>query len=161
MFSATTTAGKAARKAFKTTVTKGLTACGTDGTKQCTADDVVIVSVVAARRAGTKIDFYIKVANKAKADAGAKTLATFLANTDAKTGFAATLVAEAKKDPAAAKTLGAVDPAKITVTVNKAPVSGTKAIPVPTPTPTTVGSVAREASISLASMAFLCLALRQ
>merc|ERR1711959_511085 len=55
-FAAGTTAGKAARKAFKTTVTKGLTACGTDGTKQCTADDVVIVSVTAARRAGTKID---------------------------------------------------------------------------------------------------------
>merc|ERR1712057_98515 len=42
-------AGKAARKAFKNTVAAQLSVCGTDGKSKCTGDDVVIVSVKAAR----------------------------------------------------------------------------------------------------------------
>merc|ERR1712072_1565143 len=159
MFSEGTKAGKAARKAFKNTVASSLKLCGAAGTSQCTGNDVVIVSVTAARRAGAKIDFYVKDA--AKAAAGATTLNTFLKNTDPKTGFAAKLVAEAKKDPDAKATLGAVDPTKITVTVVKAPAATTKQVPAPTPAPTKVSGVARDATLSLASLAFLALALRQ
>merc|ERR1712093_556273 len=161
MFSEGTKAGKAARKAFKNTVASSLKLCGAAGTSQCTGDDVVIVSVTAARRAGAKIDFYVKVKDAAKAAAGATTLNTFLKNTDPKTGFAAKLVAEAKKDPDAKATLGAVDPTKITVTVVKATAATTKQVPAPTPAPTKVSGVARDATLSLASLAFLALALRQ
>jgi len=161
MFSKDTKAGKAARKAFQNTVASSLKLCGAAGTSQCTGDDVVIVSVTAARRAGAKIDFYVKVKDAAKAAAGATTLNTFLKSTDPKTGFAAKLVAEAKKDPDAKATLGAVDPTKITVTVVKAPTATTKQVPAPTPAPTKVSGVARDATLSLASLAFLALALRQ
>merc|ERR1711881_671494 len=143
MFSKDTKAGKAARKAFKNTVAGSLKLCGAAGTSQCTGDDVVIVSVTAARRAGAKIDFYVKVKDAAKAAAGATTLNTFLKSTDAKA------------------TLGAVDPTKITVTVVKAPTATTKQVPAPTPAPTKVSGVARDATLSLASLAFLALALRQ
>merc|ERR1711977_664514 len=125
MFTKDTKAGKAARKAFQNTVASSLELCGAAGTSQCTGDDVVIVSVTAARRAGAKIDFYVKVKDAAKAAAGATTLNTFLKSTDPKTGFAAKLVAEAKKDPDAKATLGAVDPTTITVTVVKAPTAST------------------------------------
>merc|ERR1711881_615471 len=117
MFSKDTKAGKAARKAFQNTVASSLKLCGAAGTSQCTGDDVVIVSVTAARRA------------------------------------------EAKKDPDAKATLGAVDPTKITVTVVKAPTATTKQVPAPTPAPTKVSGVARDATLSLASLAFLALAL--
>merc|ERR1711959_57701 len=48
-FSKDTKAGKAARKAFQNTVASSLKLCGAAGTSQCTGDDVVIVSVTAAR----------------------------------------------------------------------------------------------------------------
>merc|ERR1712093_458328 len=77
MFSEGTKAGKAARKAFKNTVASSLKLCGAAGTSPCTGNDVVIVSVTAARRAGAKIDFYVKVKDAAKAAAGATTPNTF------------------------------------------------------------------------------------
>jgi len=154
-FSATTTAGKAARTAFKNTVAAQLKVCGADGKSKCTGDDVVIVSVTAARRAGgVKIDFYVKTKSADTAKAAATTLNTALTADGGKT-FSTALVAEAKKGGAAA-TLGA---ATITTVVTKAPAAKTVQVPAPAPSPKKVSAAPATAVVSMASVAFAALAL--
>jgi len=127
-------------------------------------DDVVIVSVKAARRAGgVKIDFYVKTKSATTAAAGATTLNTALTAGGGKT-FADALVAEAKKDPDAKATLGA---ATITVAVTRAPAAKTAQVPAPAPTPAKtpapapkkVSAAPATAVVSMASVAFAALAL--
>jgi len=132
--------------------------CG-DGTAQCKAADVTINSITAARRAGTKIDFSVKVGvTKDAAAAGATTMATFLANADPEKGFAAILKKEAKK--AGATAIAAIPADALKVTVTKPPGAVAKVTTVPTPTPTVASAASTTATVSLATLAFVALALQ-
>jgi len=153
-FNANTEAGKKVRLAFKKTIAKGMKVCGLNGNSQCSDADVVIVSV-SRRRAGAKVDFYVKTTSAANAKAGATALETTLKKNGG-ADFVTTLKAEAKA-------AGATELEKATgVAVTKAPVASTQQVP-------TTGSASKKpaiagasmtAGVSLASLAFAALALQ-
>lgn len=119
----------AAKTAFKSVIADSLAGVS--------AADVYDVKAVAARRAGVKVSFKVKVADAAKAKSGATTLTTFLKKTG-DTGFLNKLKA---KGGNLAKVTG--------VTVTKAPAAKTS---------TTVSGVAKTAVVSLTSLVALAFA---
>merc|ERR1711988_1427461 len=119
----------AAKTAFKEVIAASL-----EGVK---ANDVYDVKAVDARRAGVKVSFKVKVADAAKAAAGATTLNTFLKKTG-DDGFLNKLKA---KGGNLAKVTG--------VTVTKAPAAKTS---------TTVSGVAKTSVVSLTSLVALAFA---
>merc|ERR1719506_623666 len=93
-FNANTEAGKKVRLAFKKSIAKGMKICGLNGNSQCSDADVVITGV-SRRRAGAKVEFYVKTTSAANAKAGATALNTILTKNGGG-DFVTTLKAEAK-----------------------------------------------------------------
>merc|ERR1711988_1705856 len=90
----------AVKTAFKSAVASGLQICGSTGTSQCTASDVVITSVTRRRGSNAKVTFQVTT-TKAAATAGATALKTYLEKKGAG-GFTESLKAEAAKAGGAA-----------------------------------------------------------
>merc|ERR1719506_560434 len=147
-FNPNTPAGQKVRLAFRKTIAKGMKVCGLNGNSQCSSDDVTIVSV-ARRRAGAKVDFYVKTTSAANAKAGATALETTLKKNGG-ADFVTTLKAEAKKS-------GATELEQATgVTVVKAPVAGTTTVYVKKE----ISAASMTAGVSLATLVFAALALQ-
>merc|ERR1712070_21405 len=153
-FNANTAAGKAVRLAFKKSIAKGMKVCGLNGNSQCSDADVVITGV-SRRRAGAKVEFYVKTTTAANAKAGATALNTILTKNGG-ADFVTTLKAEAKA--AGAKELEQVTG----VTVTKAPAAGTQTVPKTTASSKSgdISAASMTAGVSLASLAFAALALQ-
>lgn len=110
----------------------------------CTASDIVITGITAIRRAGIRVDFYIKVASASKAAAGASTLGTFLSKPASLDAFTKTLKASGGAFANIQK-----------VEVKDAP----KATWVKKPT--VISGTSRATAVtSMAGLALLCMALR-
>jgi len=153
-FNPNTPAGQKVRLAFRKTIAKGMKVCGLNGNSQCSSDDVTIVSVT-RRRAGAKVDFYVKTTSAANAKAGATTLETTLKKNGG-ADFVTTLKAEAKA-------AGATELEQVTgVTVTKAPVGATQTVPKTTASSKSgdISAASVTAGVSLASLAFAALALQ-
>merc|ERR1712010_51802 len=151
-FNANTEAGKKVRLAFKKSVAKGLKVCGKDGNSQCSDADVVITGV-SRRRAGAKVEFYVKTTSAANAKAGATALNTILTKNGG-ADFVTTLKDEATK-------AGAAELKQVTgVTVTKAPAAGTQTVPKTPASPKDISAASVTAGVSLASLAFAALALQ-
>merc|ERR1719486_1243913 len=148
-FNPNTPAGQKVRLAFRKTIAKGMKVCGVNGNSQCSSDDVTIVSVT-RRRAGAKVDFYVKTTSAANAKAGATTLETTLKKNGG-ADFETTLKAEAKA-------AGATELEQATgVTVVKAPVAGTTTV---YEKKAAIAPASVTAGVSLASLVFAALALQ-
>jgi len=148
-FSATTTAGKALRAAFKSSVAKGLKICGTDGKSQCTSTDVVIESV-SRRRADATVKFYVKT-QSATAAAGATSLNTYVTSGTGGTSFIDILKAEAKTGGVP----DAVWANATTPTFTEQPSVGTVSTPTPTVSKAGKTAVAGGVTMALAGLAML------
>merc|ERR1711907_828710 len=121
----------AAKTAFKQVIASSL--------EGVSAADVYDVKATAARRAGVKVSFKVKVKDAATAESGATTLTTFLKDTTGDKGFLKQLKA---KGGNLAKVSG--------VTVTKAPAAKASA---------TVSGVAKTAAMSITSMVAVACAL--
>jgi len=152
-FNANTEAGKKVRLAFKKSIAKGMKICGLNGNSQCSDADVVITGV-SRRRAGAKVEFYVKTTSAANAKAGATALNTILTKNGGG-DFVTTLKAEAKA-------AGATELEQVTgVTVTKAPVGATQTVPKPAASSKpAIAGASMTAGVSLASLAFAALALQ-
>merc|ERR1719451_112166 len=144
-FNPNTPAGQKVRLAFRKTIAKGMKVCGVNGNSQCSSDDVTIVSVT-RRRAGAKVDFYVKTTSAANAKAGATTLETTLKKNGG-ADFVTSL-----------KAAGATELEKATgVTVVKKPVAGTTTV---YEKKAAIAPASVTAGVSLASLVFAALALQ-
>jgi hypothetical protein len=139
--------------AFKKTIAASMKICGSSGSAQCTDKDVVILSF--SRRA-LAVKLYVKAPAAKDADAGAAAtgLDTFLKNTDAKTGFAAKFIEQAKVD-APGSTAAKKKASDLKVTVTAAPKAGTV-----TQKTTTASGASTTATVSLVSLAMVALTLQ-
>merc|ERR1712093_790741 len=121
----------------KSAVAEGLKICGTAGTSQRASADIYDVVATAARRAGVKVSFKVKVKDNATAKSGATKLSTFLKATGT-SGFNSKLKAKGG------------NLTNVTATVAKEPSAGTSVV---------VSGVANTAILSLTSMVALGFAL--
>jgi len=157
-FNPKTVQGVKSRDALKGSIASKLKICG-DGTQQCGKTDVKIISI-SRRRGEVTVKFEVLASPQAKAadvTSASTDLESFLKNTNPTSGFVAVLIQKAKTE--GATVLGSKNVSDITATVTQAPKVVKPPTPTPTPTPT-IAAASTTATVSLASLAFVALALQ-
>jgi len=128
----------------------GLQICGTSGTANCTAADVVITGV-SRRRADATVSFYVKTSSSAKAASGATALSNYVNNGAGGKTFLATLKEQATKEGVATAVLANAT----TPTFTAAPTASTQSVPTPTVSGAGKTAVAAGVTVALAGLSML------